>query len=335
MPITYAYPQQGGIWRLNTQSQAKGQNIWAQLKKPYLYTWGSGQYGNGVGQGGIASYSSPVQITSSVLWSNFAHTTNGGAVATKADGTLWAWGYNGNGELGLGNRTYYSSPMQVGALTNWLNVSGSYSVLAIKTDGTLWSWGKNNYGQLGLNNTTYYSSPMQVGALTNWSQVCCGPLYSLAIKTDGSLWSWGVNGGGNLGLGNRTYYSSPKQVGALTNWASVSASVHVLAVKTDGTLWAWGKNQYGQLGFGNLTYYSSPKQVGALTNWTSVSSYATVTAGIKKDATLWMWGRNLYNQISLANTGITYYSSPKQIGSLTSWQKIIVTGGSVLATLNQ
>ena len=80
-----------------------------------------------------------------------------------------SWGYNSRGQLGLNNRTNYSSPKQVGALTNWYKtVNTGQCVLATETDGTLWAWGQNNVGQLGLGNTTYYSSPKQVGSLTTW-----------------------------------------------------------------------------------------------------------------------------------------------------------------------
>ena len=73
---------------------------------------------------------------------------------------LFAWGKNTQGQLGLGNTIYYSSPKQVGALTTWSSISGgSNHSLAIKTDGTLWTWGYNYYGQLGFGNTTSYSSP--------------------------------------------------------------------------------------------------------------------------------------------------------------------------------
>ena len=107
-------------------------------------------------------------------------------------GGLWSWGYNNYGQLGQGNTTTYSSPKQVGALTNWSSVScGGYFTVSIKTDGTLWSWGYNYTGQLGLGNTTSYSSPKQVGALTNWLSVSCGYFHTVSIKTDGTLWSWG------------------------------------------------------------------------------------------------------------------------------------------------
>ena len=95
--------------------------------------------------------------------------------AIKTDGTLWTWGQNAFGVLGLGNTTYYSSPKQIGVLTNWSKVSpGKYTSSAIKTDGTLWTWGYNGQGQLGLGNITNYSSPKQVGTLTTWLTVAAG-----------------------------------------------------------------------------------------------------------------------------------------------------------------
>jgi alpha-tubulin suppressor-like RCC1 family protein len=75
------------------------------------------------------------------------------SLATKTDGTLWAWGGNGNGQLGQNNTTQFSSPVQIPG-TTWSSISaGYYHSLATKTDGTLWSWGRNSYGQLGQNNT--------------------------------------------------------------------------------------------------------------------------------------------------------------------------------------
>jgi len=148
------------------------------------------------------------------------------AVAVKTNGTLWSWGSN-NG-FQLGQSTVYtanrSSPVQVGALTNWLSTAcGLYHAVAVKTDGTLWSWGTSSFGVLGLGNTTNYSSPKQIGALTIWSKVECGAYTISAIKTDGTLWSWGLNGDGQLGLGNTTNRSSPNQVGSSTTWFSVAS----------------------------------------------------------------------------------------------------------------
>ena len=294
-----------------------------------LWTWGRNVEGE-LGLGNTTNYSSPKQIGALTTWA----TASGGYLhsgAIKTDGTLWMWGANGSGALGLGNTTNYSSPKQVGALTNWLKLScGQYYTSAIKTDGTLWSWGSNAYGNLGTGNLTYFSSPKQVGALTNWANVFSGPYWTMAIKTDGTLWGWGSNTYGCIGNGNTTSYSSPIQVGALTNWSNVNAGgiYKTYAVKTDGTLWAWGWNRYGnQLPFATATTaYSSPKQVGSLTDWatTPTGLYTYASFVIKTDGTLWCWGRSLSGELGLGN--ITAYSSPKQVGSLTTWINI-ATGG--------
>ena len=88
--------------------------------------------------------------------------------AIKTDGSLWAWGDNGDGELGQNNTTQYSSPVQVGSDTTWDHISAAEgSIRATKTDGTLWCWGYNSDGRLGLNSRTEYSSPIQVPG-TDW-----------------------------------------------------------------------------------------------------------------------------------------------------------------------
>jgi alpha-tubulin suppressor-like RCC1 family protein len=248
---------------------------------------------------------------------------------------LYTWGGNNYGQLGLGNRTNYSSPKQVGSLTTWLTVvSGNYYSTAIKNDGTLWTWGQNQFGQLAQGNTTNYSSPKQVGALTNWLSLASGYAFAIAIKTDGTLWSWGRNLQGQLGLGNTTNYSSPKQVGSLTAWSQVSCSANTtFVIKTDGTLWSWGSNSSGALGIGNTTNYSSPKQIGALTTWAYVAAKfggGNFGLAIKTDGTLWSWGLNTQGQLGLGNT--TAYSSPKQIGALTAWAKPFIGSNESFAT---
>ena len=79
------------------------------------------------------------------------------ASAAKGAGTwpvppdpyLFSWGNNGTGILGLGNTTNYSSPKQVGSLTNWVfGALGGGMASSVKSDSTLWTWGENTHGQL-------------------------------------------------------------------------------------------------------------------------------------------------------------------------------------------
>ena len=291
-----------------------------------MWAWGRSIDGQ-LGLGDITHRSSPVQIGALTNWAQVSAGLGDHSLAIKTDGTLWAWGRNTFGQLGLGDITSRSSPVQVGALTNWYQVSsGAAYSLAVKTDGTLWGWGYNFSGEIGDGTTTARSSPVQVGSLTNWSQVTSGGsaddnTYSLAVKTDGTLWAWGINTSGQLGLGDRTHRSSPVQVGTLTNWYQVSSgTAHSLAVKTDGTLWAWGINTNGRLGLGDITSRSSPVQVGALTNWKQVSNGLSQVLAVKTDGTLWAWGFNGSGRLGLGDT--TARSSPVQVGVLTNWYQV-------------
>jgi len=251
---------------------------------------------------------------------------------------LWAWGNNLYGQLGNGTTTNYSSPIQVGSLTDWKIIDGGGShVVALKNDGTLWTWGDNTYGQLGIGYPTFYSSPVQVGVLTNWKQVCGGTDCTFAIKTDGTLWAWGYNNNGRFGNGsNTTSYSSPIQIGSLTTWKYVSTTKagpgqgYTLAIQTNGTLWAMGYNGVGQLGIGATGVGGpvlTPTQVGSLTEWKyAYAGTYDYSFGIKNDGTLWAWGENGSGQLGLGDT--TDRSSPVQVGSLTYWKSAIGLGQS-------
>ena len=243
---------------------------------------------------------------------------------------LWTWGRNDSGQLGLGNTTNYSSPKQVGALNDWLQIAAGYKwCLAVKKDNTIWSWGGNSFGNLGLGNTTNYSSPKQIGSLTNWAAASVGNHVTVARKTDGTLWAWGRNYRYGLGQGDTTNRSSPVQIGSATNWLKVSAGAYGgHAIDTSGNLYGWGSNQFGQIGNGSSTPNANggePSPVQISGTWSTVACSTTRhTAAIKTDGTLWTWGGGYSSALGLGNT--TNYSSPKQVGALTNW--LSVSAGS-------
>ena len=101
-------------------------------------------------------------------------------MATKTDNTLWLWGSNYDGALGLNDTDHRSSPVQLPG--SWCNKMSIEKVsFGIKTDGTLWAWGNNQFATLGINNTAHRSSPVQVPG-TQWSQIFGGTRTTLAIK---------------------------------------------------------------------------------------------------------------------------------------------------------
>jgi alpha-tubulin suppressor-like RCC1 family protein len=109
----------------------------------------------------------PVQMGSDTAWSVLA-VGREHSCGIKTDSTLWCWGGNANGELGLSAADVAShGPTQVGSAT-WTAVAGGGGyTCGIQTTGTLWCWGDNSQGQLGTGNNTAYASPRQVGAGTN------------------------------------------------------------------------------------------------------------------------------------------------------------------------
>ena len=259
-----------------------------------LWGWGSGYWNNIDPTTNVNGYASPILISSLTTWSQIvacAYSSSGNQVS-GAIGTRYSWGKNSVGQLGtvttlslgLSNT---SSPVQVGALTTWTQVSSARrSTLAIQTNGTLWSWGDNYTGSLGLGlpSSAVISSPQQVGTLTTWKQVSANENLVAAIKTDGTLWTWGANAVGQTGLNNIIPSSSPVQVGALTNWKQVSTSnTSFVALKTDGTMWTCGDNSSGQLGIGSIVSRSSPVQVGALTTWTAAAAGLQVMVAIQNN----------------------------------------------------
>jgi len=293
--------------------------------RTYSYElWGWGRNGHGeLGQNSVTYYSSPVQIPGTTWDGRIGKTDRGPnyILAIKTDGKLWSWGYNARGQLGVNNRTEYSSPVQVGSDTTWSHVGGGKDQSGgIKNDGTLWSWGYNGKGALGDNSTVDKSSPVQIPG-TTWSEILSGSEKIMAIKTDGTMWIWGANYHGTLGQ-NQTSgaYSSPVQIPG-TTWSSMamtSNSAH--AIRTDGTMWAWGRNTAGELGQNHTEPRSSPVQIPG-TTWSQVTGlYSQALAAIKTDGTLWSWGYNEHGALGQNNR--TEYSSPRQIPG-TTWSKVI------------
>ncbi|MBV8858902.1 MAG: S8 family serine peptidase [Acidobacteria bacterium] len=307
-----------------------------------VWAWGVGLFGQ-LGDG-VTTGAATVPVLAPDV-TNVSAVSAGGThtLALKADGTVWAWGSNQSGQVGVQEQfnTFRTRPVQLPGLAGFVAVAaGGAHSLALKSDGTVWAWGSNTSGQVGNGTFTQaVYAPVQVSGLSNVKAIAAGPNYSLAVKTDGTVWGWGSNASGSpplasvLGLQNASSTSTPVQLAGLSNVNAVAAGgYHAVALKADGTLVSWGDNQFGQLGDNGGASSSTPRAVAGLSNVAAVAAGVEHTVALKSDGTVWAWGRNQSGQLGDGTTANR--NAPVQVAlgaSATAVAAGVQHSGAVLA----
>lgn len=245
--------------------QAACGNIFSVFLNSNGTLWAAGS-GSFQGQGSAQSNSATMkQVGDDSDWV-YIDATSASVFAIKENNTMWSWGINTFGQLGIGNNTgnIYGPTETIdsnGENSNWGVVScGYYNTFAIKRNGTLWMCGNSSFKN-GSSNEMHF---IKIGADSDWVDVSCGSDYVIALKSDGTMYSWGKNTYGSLGLGSAydaiSYVAAPTQIGTGTNWVYVtSGNYHNIAVRDNNgvyELWSWGYNYHGQLGL-NTDYSDS------------------------------------------------------------------------------
>jgi alpha-tubulin suppressor-like RCC1 family protein len=256
--------------------------------------YGVGYNSNGeLGNGTTAHQYTPVRcgaITDidDVVISGLPHTV----FAVQSNGHLWVWGWNGNGQLGLGDTTQRLSPVlhstltdvkkaiaTSGYATNGSSAQGHGVVL--RHDGTIWTAGYNGYGQLGQGDTTNRTSFTQITHSKTFIDIATGdgryPSVG-AITPDKELYHWGYNGYGQLGTGNTTNQTVPYKPNALFQGGvekiayGGGSSYEGCIVEADNKLWAAGYSGNANLGINstsgtNNTFKRMLGQSGVIAHW--------------------------------------------------------------------
>jgi alpha-tubulin suppressor-like RCC1 family protein len=225
--------------------------------------------------------------------------------ALKANGTLWAWGYNYEGELGLGDTLQRLAPVQVGIDSDWVTLSAGRShALALKANGSAWVWGNNHTYALGLGDTDQRHIPTLLNNDHDWMTLQGGGYFSHALKANGTAWGWGNNLLGTVGNGNTTHVHYPVQVGNFYDCVAITTGYDAnFALRSAGRLWVWGSPNSGSLALG---YYSaipvpSPVQVFGDNDWVDVAIGEYHTLAIKAAGSSWVTGGNDYGQLGTGN----------------------------------
>jgi alpha-tubulin suppressor-like RCC1 family protein len=209
----------------------------------------------------------PVKITTLPVITQIA-AGQSHALVVDTNGSVWAWGNNSNGQLGIGatDITSYSTfPVQINpsVLSGVASVAaGDLNSFALKSDGTVWAWGLNAAGQLGIGSNTDSDVPVPVSTFTGGvTGISAGYSQTIALKSDGTIWAWGGNAAGELGNGSTTSSNTPQPNGFTAATGCSAGNFFTLALKNDGTAWAWGDNSSGQLGnaaFAPLPDFGTP-----------------------------------------------------------------------------
>jgi alpha-tubulin suppressor-like RCC1 family protein len=223
------------------------------------------------------------------------------SLALKENGTVWAWGSNASGQLGLGASGDRTSPAKVRGLSEIVAVrAGAGHSLALDAAGRVWAWGDNRYGQLGPAGPAGFSDiPLQVAGLQGVRSVEAGGRHSVALLADGSVWAWGDNLFGQLGAQTPNSTSpEPVRVAGLPAAEGIRAGLeHSLALLRDATLWAWGANFSGQLGDGTVESRHEARAVAGLSGVVAFAAGGAHGLAVLEDETLWVWGSNRYGQL--------------------------------------
>ena len=313
------------------------------------WCWGHNLYGQ-LGDGLTHQTCTPNDIDCSYVpvrvagLSDVTSVSAGGlhSCALVADGTVWCWGNNTDGQLGDTTTQDRPAPVQVAGLSNVDHLSaGNSHACAVGRDGTAWCWGSNKCGQLGdgvqdhlntCSSSDCSPTPVQVTGLSGADSISAANWTTCAVKNDSTAWCWGANDCGQLGdglghqdcnlpdcsLDERSY--APVQVVSLSDVEAVSAGWrHNCALKSDSTAWCWGANDSGQLGDGTRTMATSPVQVAGLSNAVSISVGTDLTSGTGhttatgNDATAWGWGDNFFGQLGDGSCSFAGRATPVQV----------------------
>jgi len=232
----------------------------ALLSSGMVLCWGGGANGR-LGNGDTAVQLAPVAVsdgTAPLAGVEEIAAGIGHVCARRGDGTVWCWGSNNQGQLGMDDTTERLYATQVPGLTGVDQIAAAGFLTCARAGGTIKCWGQNTVGQIGDGTTTQRRVPTDVVGITNATDLRVGMNHACALLADSTAKCWGLNSFGQLGDGSITNRSSPVTVLEPLQsgpWTGLRALVpggqsYTCAVDADDHLWCWGWNNYGQLGDG-------------------------------------------------------------------------------------
>lgn len=282
-------------------------------RNPALWSWGLGDMGQlGIGPLLPAYFSEfyEVRMVNPVLGDfstkQFIMLKGGSAhsLALTADGAVWSWGWNQEGQLGLGDHIdrWTAFPIKDLPKTVMAIAAGEDFSLALEKDGLLWAWGRADSGQLGGKVEQESSVPqpqlIEQSRGIGLVSIAAGSGFALALSRDGAVYAWGENNAGQLGREDQEGGFLPDVVRGLPPIRSIAAGGDfALALDQNGALWSWGQNSDGQLGDGTLISRFKPRVVAGAGNVQLMAAGLVHALALRADGVLMGWGEDSHEQL--------------------------------------
>ena len=293
-----------GLWNMRTVYRLSTTKDWKSVSVGHghilalknngsLWVLGDNEFGQlGLGYIGNEITGEPVRLGTDTWEYVCAGSTY--SFGIKSDGTLWSWGHNNQGQLGLGDTNDRDEPTEITSYgtddwkmistSNAINSNEYQTVIGIQSDGTLWGWGDNNSGVISIGNPDT-TIPYQLGSATDWENVSVGSAFAVGIK-GGALKSWGSNDqNGTLGIGSNSPSSFPFNAGIQTpssdtDWIDVSCGPDFILAIKGNELYGWGNNDQYQLNGGVNVLALSPTKLSSKLGWSKVETTPYMSVGV-------------------------------------------------------
>ena len=274
--------------------------------------------------------------------------TAGGFVSAGiSNGTLYMWGANGAGQLGVG---FFSggqpTPLPVLTTTGLLSPKAVWtwggSSFAIDSSGQLWGWGDNYWGEVGKPTTVkLFASPVQITGPNHVVQASSGGFDTMALTADGTVWGWGTSFFGGLGFVQSTPQPTPAVLPGLSNIVEVSDGPYTsVALKADGTVYGAGQNMAGELGLGSAVSQTSTFQpLPGLSNVIQVAingegNLSAYVVAVDQSGHVFAAGNNQDGEMGNGSPSSTKQVTFAQVPNLGSVKSVAAGDSHILAVKN-